>query len=179
MVLTQESCQCERGSVILPGARIINHQKMREKILIREGAWILGEIYVMAHGGEIIVGNDTYIGKDSRIWSANRIEIGDRVQISHSVNIHDTNSHSLSAKLRYEHAMHILYYGHPMTLEDVPSAPIFIEDDVWIGFGSIVMKGVRIGKGSVIGAGSVITKDIKPYSVVVGNPQKVIGKSKP
>jgi len=170
---------CDYGVLLLPGAKIVNPRQMREKILIREGACILGELYVMAHGGEIVVGKDTYIGEDSRIWSASRVEIGERVQISHSVNVHDTITHSLSAKLRYEHAKHTLLYGHPTTLEDVPSAPIVIEDDVWIGFGAIVLKGVKIGRGSVIGAGCVITKDVEPYSVVVGNPQRVVGKSMP
>jgi maltose O-acetyltransferase len=51
---------------------------------------------------------------------------------------------------------------------------IIIEDDVWVGAGSIILKGVRIGKGSIIGAGSIVTKTIDPYSVVVGNPAKKI-----
>jgi acetyltransferase-like isoleucine patch superfamily enzyme len=52
--------------------------------------------------------------------------------------------------------------------------PIIIDDDVWIGINSIILSGVRIGKGAVIGAGSVITKDIPPYAVVGGNPARVI-----
>ena len=52
-----------------------------------------------------------------------------------------------------------------------------IEDDVWIGFNAIILKGVRVGRGAVVGAGSVITKDVEPYTIVVGNPQRVTGKS--
>lgn len=51
---------------------------------------------------------------------------------------------------------------------------IIIEDDVWIGFNCTILSGVRIGKGAVIGAGSVVSQDIPPYSIVVGSPAKVI-----
>ncbi|MFM6647643.1 MAG: DapH/DapD/GlmU-related protein [Microcystis panniformis] len=53
---------------------------------------------------------------------------------------------------------------------------IVIEDDVWIGCGCKILDGINIGKSSVIGAGSVLTKDVEPYSVVVGVPGKVIKK---
>ena len=56
------------------------------------------------------------------------------------------------------------------------SGRIVIEDDVWLGARVTVLKDVTIGKGSVIGAGSVVTKDIPPYSIAVGVPAKVIGK---
>ena len=51
---------------------------------------------------------------------------------------------------------------------------VIIEDDVWIGYGSIIMSGVTIGKGSIVAAGSVVTKDVKPYSIVGGNPARLI-----
>ena len=56
--------------------------------------------------------------------------------------------------------------------------PIVIEDDVWIGGRVIILGGVRVGKGSIIGAGSVVTKDVEPYSIVGGNPAKLIRKRK-
>jgi len=51
---------------------------------------------------------------------------------------------------------------------------VVIEDDTWIGANTLILKNVRIGEGSIIGAGSVVTKDIPPYSIAVGNPAKVI-----
>ena len=51
--------------------------------------------------------------------------------------------------------------------------PVVIEDDAWIGYGAIVLKGVTIGRGSVVGAGAVVTKSVPAYSVVVGNPCRV------
>ncbi len=56
------------------------------------------------------------------------------------------------------------------------SAPIIIEDDVWIGASSTILAGVKIGKGSIIGAGSLVNKDIPPFSIAVGNPCKVLRK---
>lgn len=52
--------------------------------------------------------------------------------------------------------------------------PIYIEDDVWIGYGCIFLPGVRVGKGAIVGAGAVVTKDVTPFSIVGGNPAKVI-----
>ncbi len=58
--------------------------------------------------------------------------------------------------------------------ESVTRGPIVLEDDVWVGFRSIIMSGVRIGKGAVVAAGAVVTKDVPPYAIVGGVPAKVI-----
>jgi maltose O-acetyltransferase len=54
--------------------------------------------------------------------------------------------------------------------------PVFIEDDVWIGSSVIILPGVRVGRGSIIGAGAVVTENIEPYTIVGGNPARVIGR---
>lgn len=163
---------------ILRNGVVTNLQKDPSKVVIGENVHILGELFVMRHNGSIQIGEWTYIGDDTKIWSANKIVIGKRVEISHGVNIHDTISHSLSAKERFSHMVAILTTGHPSELDNVPSKPVIIEDDVWIGFNSIILKGVTIGKGAIIGAGSVITHDVPEYTIVVGNPQRVVGKSR-
>ncbi len=61
-------------------------------------------------------------------------------------------------------------------IETTTKGPIITEDDVWIGMDVIILSGITIGKGSVIGAGSVIVSDIPPYSIVGGNPAKIIKK---
>lgn len=66
--------------------------------------------------------------------------------------------------------------GTPMIEQDYIDADVIIEDDVWIGAGSIINAGVTIGKGAVIGSGSVVTKNIEQYSFAVGSPAKVIKK---
>ena len=80
----------------------------------------------------------------------------------------------------------ILNFGHLTTRTDEPMIhqgiriypQTIIEDDVWVGARTIVMPGIRLGQGSIIAAGSVVTKDVAPYSVVGGNPAKFIKSRK-
>jgi maltose O-acetyltransferase len=174
-----EGCLLGEGACLHPHCRIGNFQGKRSAINIGARSQLLGELVVFGHGGHIQIGQSCFIGESSRIWSSKSVKIGDRVLISHGVNIHDNNSHSLSAAKRHAHFNAIFSSGHPNTLDDVPSAPIEIEDDVWIGFGSTILKGVKIGRGSVIGAETVVTKDVPAYAVLVGNPPRVIGQAKP
>lgn len=165
------------SSKLLHSSSIDNQQNNRLSISLGENAIVAGQLLVFKHAGRISIGKDCYIGEGSRIWSAVSITIKDRVLISHGVNIHDNNSHSLSAQNRHQHFIDIFSTGHPEELEDVSSKPVLIEDDVWIGFNATILKGVTIGRGAVVGACSVVTKDVPPFSVVVGNPAKVVGKS--
>lgn len=64
--------------------------------------------------------------------------------------------------------------GIPMKEQGYHEADIIIEDDVWIGANSVITSGVHIGRGAVIGAGSVVTKSIPPYTIAAGTPAKVI-----
>jgi maltose O-acetyltransferase len=76
----------------------------------------------------------------------------------------------------------LLASSHAFAAVDVPmntqgfveDSPIVIEDDVWVGAGCIVLPGVRIGTGSIVGAGSVVTRDVPPWTVVAGNPARVV-----
>ncbi len=174
---------CDRQSTmadsvkILPTAKIENLANKPSLICIGKNSVLRGELLIFAHAGEIQIGEDCYLGEGSRIWSSESVKIGNRVYISHNVNIHDTNSHSLNPQLRHEHFMEIISTGHPQVNNvDIQSQPVRIEDDVWIGFNSTIFKGVTIGKGAVIGACSVVTKDVPEFVVVVGNPAKVIKK---
>ena len=179
LLLKQEACALESGGHLHPSSRIENNQGRKGAILIGANSHVLGQLVVLAHGGSIRIGRSCFIGEHSRIWSADSITIGNRVLISHNVNIHDHNSHSSSALNRHEHFNEIFAHGHPAQLEDVPSARIVIEDDAWIGFNSTILKGVTIGRGAVVGAASVITKDVNAYTIVAGNPARVIGHAKP
>jgi acetyltransferase-like isoleucine patch superfamily enzyme len=64
--------------------------------------------------------------------------------------------------------------GSPMNTQPYKRRPIIIEDDVWIGACAIILKGVTIGEGAIVAAGSVVTKNVEPYSLVGGNPAKLI-----
>jgi acetyltransferase-like isoleucine patch superfamily enzyme len=161
------------GVVIYPSAKVINIQKNRAAISLGENTHLLGELLVFAHGGQISVGQNCYIGEDSRLWSADQICIGHRVLISHNVNIFDNLTHPISASLRHAQFVAIGKTGHPEVI-DLSESPVFIGDDVWIGAGAIILKGVNIGEGAVIGAGAVVTKNVPAWTIVAGNPATVI-----
>ncbi len=174
-----EVCLAGEGAYLYPASRIENCQEEPSSIAIGAHSKILGHLAVLRHGGRIRIGESCFVGEYSRIWSAASITIGDRVLISHNVNIHDHNSHSLSATARHVHFKQIFSTGHPEILDDVSAAAIVIEDDAWIGFNVTILKGVTIGRGAVIGAASMITKDVAAYTIVAGSPARVIGNSRP
>jgi acetyltransferase-like isoleucine patch superfamily enzyme len=84
----------------------------------------------------------------------------------------------MSAERRHLHFVEMFHGKSPDGHEDIASSPIIIEDDAWIGFGSAIFKGVTVGKGAVVAAMSVVTKDVAPYTVVAGNPARQIGVSR-
>ena len=160
---------------LLPGSKVENLAGDRNLISVGAGTVLTGRLLIFPHDGRISIGRDCYLGENSRIWSAASIEIGNRVFISHNVNIHDTNAHSIDPRIRYRHFVETMTTGFPReNTVDIVSAPIVIGDDVWIGFNSIILKGVKIGRGVIVAAGSVVTKDIPEFSIVAGNPAKIV-----
>jgi len=154
--------------VLGAGAKIDNQAGDPSRIRVETNSMVLGRLLVFAHSGEVQIGSWTYVGHGTEIWSAASVTIGDRVLISHGVNIVDTTSHSMDPRDRHEHYRQLMTQGPPTDaadLQGVRSAPIVIEDDVWISFGVIILQGVRIGAGSVIAAGSIVTKDVPPGSL--------------
>jgi len=160
------------GTVIDPNC-IIQNDLSADRIKIGKNCLIKGFLLVYNHGGDLEIGDDCFIGLDSRIWSAKKIKIGDRVLISHCVNIHDSNSHPLSSLDRHKDFVEIFRNGLKSTA-DYNEKSIIIEDDVWIGFNCTILKGVRIGKGAVIGACTLVTDDVPDFAVVTGSPARII-----
>jgi acetyltransferase-like isoleucine patch superfamily enzyme len=158
-------------------ARIYNNLNDPEKIRIGANCVIYGDLLVYAHGGRIEIGNFVFIGEQSKIWSAVHVSIGNNVMISHNVNIHDSNSHPLNAELRRHQTTIILTKGLPDHAFETKEKSIIIEDDVWIGYNASVSKGVVIGKGAIVAAGAYVFHDVPPYSIVMGNPAKIVSKT--
>ncbi len=119
-----------------------------------------GAVY-LEPGASLTIGDN--VGMSStRIWCSNSITIGDNVKIGGCVLLTDTDAHPMD------------YMARRTTNEGTQSAPIVIEDDVWVGAHSVVLKGVTIGARSIVGAGSVVTKSIPADCVAAGNPCRVI-----
>lgn len=111
------------------------------------------------YGSNISAGSELFINYDCVILDCNRVQIGDRVQLGPKVQIY-TATHPLDPAERlggWEYAL-----------------PVTVGSDVWIGGGAILCPGVTVGAGSTIGAGSVVTRDLPPRVLAVGNPCRVI-----
>lgn len=167
------TCVLGAGAKLMSTARIRNIRGDARHIKVGNHAIIAGELLVFAHGGDISIGDWCYIGEGARVWSSGSIHIGDRVLISHNVNIFDSLTHPLSAQLRHAQFKAITQTGHPSFI-DLGERPVTVNNDVWIGANACVLRGVTLGEGAIIGASAVVTHDVPPFTIVAGNPARVI-----
>jgi acetyltransferase-like isoleucine patch superfamily enzyme len=123
---------------------------------------IIGLRFVHSNGQNIEIGANVYIGHDVEIQAkGKKVIIGDDCLIAQNVLITTVQHGTVNNG--------ILIRQQPEEYKEV-----VIESDVWIGAKTIILNGVHIGKGAVIGAGAVVTKDIPPHAIAVGVPAKVI-----
>ncbi|MFI5150577.1 MAG: acyltransferase [Bacteroidia bacterium] len=167
------------NSRFYPSSSVFNFLNSKTKITIGESTHIRGELLVFASGGSISIGKECYIGEGTRIWSAEKVEIGNHVLISHNCNIIDTDSHELNYLERADGYRNLLQYGHPKENKGVNTKPIRIEDYAWLSYNVSILKGVTIGKGAIIAAGSVVTNDVAPFTIVAGNPARIVKSIEP
>lgn len=149
-------------------------------VIIGDNSMISCNFIFESSEGFIKIGNRTYINNGTNLISRSSIEIGDDVTIAWGCYIYDHNSHSLDwrdrveEKQKYSNHLCVEQFAMSKTWKNVKTSPIKICNKAWIGFNVVILKGVTIGEGAVIGACSVVTKDVPPYSIVAGNPAKVI-----
>ena len=161
--------KCNMG----PGICIVNNGR-KDNIIVGNNCRING-VLLSVGDGKIIIGDNFYLGAGSHIGSAKDIRIGDNVIISNHVKIYDNNNHPTLPKLREEMSKN--YNNRNLwSWQMAEKAPVIIEDNVWIGEYAAILKGVKIGKGSIIGMHAVVTKNVPELSVVAGNPAKVVKK---
>jgi len=104
---------------------------------------------------------------------AERITIGKRVIVSYNVTIADCDFHPRDPEARKQDAIANAPEGDRRQRPPLISRPVVIKDDVWIGIGAIILKGVSIGKGAQIAAGAIVTSDVPAGVLVTGNPARV------
>lgn len=133
--------------------------------------------------GEIKIGDRCFINAGTDLISRSKISIGDDVTIANGCKLYDHNSHSMDWKERRNDVFQQFKdyketgdFIKNKNWDVVKTRPITICDKVWIGFDSTILNGVTIGEGAIIGAKSVVREDVEPWTVVVGNPAKVIKK---
>jgi acetyltransferase-like isoleucine patch superfamily enzyme len=112
-------------------------------------------------GAGLVVGDHSNIGPYSYIGCSGLIQIGNNVMISPRVSIYAENHVIAGVDI-------------PMKEQGVTQKGVVIEDDCWIAANSVILDGVRIGRGSVVAAGAVVSRDVPPFSIVAGVPARVI-----
>lgn len=131
------------------------------KLVVRGRVDVHGGSVIWAFpGAEVIVGHRTFLANDCLLVSECRVELGSNCAVAWGVTIQDTDFHE---------TWRVGRGSGPR------SAPVCIEDGVWIGAGARVLKGVRIGRGAVVAAGSVVTRSVAAGALVAGVPARAVG----
>jgi len=152
----------------------IKRDTWRERIRVGYYSYVCGSVgkntrfaegIIFHHPESLFIGDNVGINRGTWINAYGRVQIGDNVIIGPNVIIHSANHNFDRLDI-------------PIRLQGWTTAPVIIEEDVWIAASAIILPGIRIGKGSVIAAGAVVTGDIPPYSIAMGVPAVVIRNRK-
>lgn len=190
-----KSLKCKRalkknvGFCLLSPSSILNNSfrirldkpvRGRKYLKVGDDCIIGGNFIFESENGEISIGNHSYIGGSTFI-SHSKIEIGNNVTIAWGGTVYDHDSHSLDYLKRRkdidDELKDIRERRNFIEHKDwscVNSKPIKICDDAWVGMNVTILKGVTIGEGAIIGACSVVTHDVPAWTVVAGNPARIV-----
>ena len=144
---------------------------VRDNVILGKGVH-LGIGTILWSPTRLVIGNNTYIGKYCTIECDGKI--GENVIIANQVGLvgrHDHDHRCVGKAIRQAPWIgDAEYSGSGKKLE------VIVEDDVWIGYGTVVLSGARVCRGAVVAAGSVVTKDVRPYTIVAGNPAREVAQ---
>lgn len=160
------------------GALVKNESGDQSAIKIGHHVRFSGQLRCKA-GGRIDIGDYSVIQDHSSLNCLKSIKIGNFTGIARDCIITDNNSHALGAENWIKHRICVApegvgYDGLGNGWELSESKPVIIGDAVWVGALSSILKGVTIGDGAIVARGSVVTKDVPAYTVVAGNPAKIV-----
>lgn len=151
----------------------VDIRKKGGEVKIGEGSLILGLIATETETSRVSIGNNVEIGSGTIIDCVVEVTIQDDVIISYQCIIQDSDNHSQKSNLRKNDTSDWLK-NHYHNWEVTPKKAVKILKGAWICAHAIILKGVTIGEGAIVGAGSVVTKDVPDYAIVAGNPAKII-----
>lgn len=174
----RRQCLVGKKVRITDAARCFNHSGERERVRIGRGV-VLDGIVACHRKGHLSIGDYSFLGR-SRIYCVKEVRIGEGVLISDNVAIMDSDMHSASAARRFAESVAWAEEDRfPDVYEGIEHVPVIIGDYAWIGFGACILKGVTLGRGVVVGAGAVVTSNVPDWSVVAGNPARVVASLEP
>lgn len=168
--------QVVSGKNVKYGYSNIMNERDRNFIVIGDNTEFLESEIRCYSKGKIKIGKNCWFSLRLQMISCSSIEIGNDVIVARDVYISDTNEHPINPFLRRKQTHEYIFNGQSPNRYESETKPIKIGNDVWIGERAIILKGVTIGDGAVIAAGSVVTKDVTSFSIVGGNPAKLIKK---
>ena len=156
----------------LLGASLVVRDPPGCSLGIGDGSDIAGMMVLEAAGARIQIGDRTHVGGGTLLDAAEEIVIGDDVLIAFGALIMDHDSHSLD----FDHRRHDVteWVNGRKDWTHVPRSAVHIDDKVWVGTRAILLKGVHLGEGSVVAAGSLVTRDVPEWTLVAGSPARVI-----
>jgi len=150
-------CVFEAGALVFHPENI----SLGRNVYVGHGAILKGY-----HRNEMVIGDESWLGQQCFLHAAGGIVIGARVGVGPGVRI-ITSTHEEAGR------------DVPVLFSPLRFAPVVIEDDADLGVGAIVLPGVRVGRGAIIGAGAVVTKDVPPYAVAAGVPARLVRERRP
>ena len=175
--------QAGYGTIFQPGFTLeVRDSAKTPRVFIGENSVLSCRIVLEREIGNVKIGNNTYIGS-STIICAQQVNIGSDVLMAWGITIIDHDSHSLNWEDRANDVRlwregllkgEFLVSSALKNWHVVPMAPVIIKDKAWIGAEAFILKGVTIGEGAVIASRSVVTKDVDPWTLVAGNPARLI-----
>jgi galactoside O-acetyltransferase len=141
-------------------------------LIVGDSSNIECSITLERKGASVTIGSRSHVGGGTVISAATLVEIGDDVMVAFDSLIMDHDSHSLD----YEQRQHALrdWMSGSFAWEGVAIAPVHLKNKCWIGAHAIILRGVTIGEGSVVAAGSVVTRSVPDWTLVGGNPARPI-----
>ncbi len=156
--------------------RLKDFKKIGENVIFEDGVRVF-------HPENITIGNNVYIGHNTYLkgYYKNEMKIGDHAWIGQDCFLHSAGGIEIGRAVGIGPTVKIITSTHreedlskPLIFCDMNFDKVIIEDGCDIGIGTIILPGVKIGEGSIIGAGAVVTNDIEPYTVAAGVPAKLL-----
>ena len=147
-----------------------------DALVIGSSSTMDGVHFAVGQKGRAVIGNYCYF-TNAVLLCELELRFGNYVVLGWNATIADTDFHPLAPAERIADAIACSPLGKGRPRPEIPCRPVIIEDDVWVGPNATILKGVRVGAGSWIEAGSLVTRDVPPGSRVLGNPAQIVGNS--